>query len=817
MSSSSLNRVDVALILLLCLLFGVAGGFLLNELNFSTDSIRYVIWGTSLSQGSGLIDQTVPLPTAFAPNAPLYAFVLAPILFFFPHSLLAAKIFTLCVGIGTVAIYFVWLRRQFNRSWAGIGTLFLAANSFFLVLSTSALSEIPFIAALLVVLLLIARADDARSGPKIDWTLIAIVALLPLLREIGLALVAAVLVYFLHIGRRREFAILLVVSALVLALWYLRNTLFISESLRPDEASKIPILFSNYVTPPGTALLHEYVTRLWLNIKGYALEIGGLAFYPFPAFLLVEPTEMLLEIIRSIGETKHVVLLLAFGASLHGIFLDSKSSAISIVYVLYLIFSVLILSFYPVYDPRFLLPILPVVIYFILLSIRWWWTELVDSRLWIPQLAAGFLSIALLFPNLLNAVEIIRTNRAYLSDPVQFADQTRKVKPTADYFAQPWHLLGRWIEDHLPEETILAAPAKDISLFVGNRRVLELSRAIPTPHFERMIRDNRVQYVITRTLWDDFETYEFQMRESTRLRFEVVTELAGLRVHRVHRRYGDSEYQASHDAKSASTESAVGLLRRGRRGLLELNDFEMVGALQLAAQMEPRQVEIRFQLLVAYCAIGDANNAVRAYETLYSTPGADPYLTLAPAFLNAMQRLRGAAEAERAEDRYRLATDVARFYGDMGLPRQAIRVLELILDADSSDFEAHLWLWYYTRQAGDTLRATSHLNRLTAIDNDASIVRSIAEMHRLEQMVKQSRTPSEQSQLRLSIARIYTQLELWEDAIDFVERALDDDPDRVESWTLARDLFRTKGATIAERHAAETLRRLNSANPSKLN
>jgi len=809
MSMTSLSRRDVVPILVICLLFGVAGALLLNEMSFSTDSIRYIIWGTSLSQGNGLVDYTVPVPTAFAPNAPLYAFMLAPLLLLFPYSMLAAKIFTLCIGIGALALFFVWLRGHIGLSLTIAGTLFLGANSFFLILSTSALSEIPFIAAVLAVFLLIERTDAERAGSRYDWMLIGIVSLIALLREIGIALVAACLIYYLFRSRRKQFLILLVAAAAFLVLWYLRNTVFVSESLRPDEASKIPILFTNYVTSPGTPLLHEYVTRLWLNVKGYLLNIGGLAFYPFPAFLLVQPSEMLGEVIRSITATKFVVLFIAGSLCVHGIVVDTKSSAASLVRILFLLFSTLILLLYPVYDPRFLLPILPVVLYYALLSIRWWWSELVETDSLIPRLAALLFSGIIILPNALSAIEIIGTNREYLRDPSEFAARVRTLKPIPDYYTQPWHLLGKWINERLPEKTILAAPAKDISIFVNDRPVLELSRAIPTPHFERMLRDNRVEYLIARVLWDTYETYEFQMSESSRFWFEPVIEIAGLRMYRVHSQILDPDSRRDVQAKSASTETAVGLLRRGRHGLLNLNDLEMVGALQLASQMEPRQVEIRFQLLVAYCAIGDAQNAIQTYQILYSTPNADPYLTLAPAFLNAMQSLRVAAETENAEERFHLALRAARIYGDMGLPNQAIRVLEYILEADSSYFDAHLWAWYYSRQTGDTLRSASHLERLQKIDNEAPILAALIGIHRSDQMLGKARSSAEQVESRLSLAHLYTQLELIEDALDQVEYALHDEPGNIRAWRLLRLLFAEKDAKVALEFAESMLRRLD--------
>ena len=79
--------------------FLVCGLLRLNDLSLYTpDSIRYVIWGNSLSHGNGFADDTEPDVQRFVEHAPLYPVLIAPVEFFFPRSLVAVKVVTICWG-----------------------------------------------------------------------------------------------------------------------------------------------------------------------------------------------------------------------------------------------------------------------------------------------------------------------------------------------------------------------------------------------------------------------------------------------------------------------------------------------------------------------------------------------------------------------------------------------------------------------------------------------------------------------------------------------------------------------------------------------
>lgn len=71
-------------IFLICSLFLLIGIMRINDLTLYTpDSVRYLIWGNSIAQEQGFVDNTLPDPDKYVVHAPLIAVVIAPVELFF--------------------------------------------------------------------------------------------------------------------------------------------------------------------------------------------------------------------------------------------------------------------------------------------------------------------------------------------------------------------------------------------------------------------------------------------------------------------------------------------------------------------------------------------------------------------------------------------------------------------------------------------------------------------------------------------------------------------------------------------------------------
>ena len=192
--------------------FAAIGYLRLYDTSLFTDSTRYVIWGTSFSHARGFVDDTQPDPERYVVNAPLYSVVLSPVLLVFPYSLFAAKAWTLAIGVGALMMFYLWLFRRLGKRAALVGTLILAANPMMLVLATEAMSEMAFVLLAILTVVFFETTDTSKpsfSGNHLS--LLLTLSLLPLLREVSVALVGAYLVVLLF-QKQYKFALWLVIG-----------------------------------------------------------------------------------------------------------------------------------------------------------------------------------------------------------------------------------------------------------------------------------------------------------------------------------------------------------------------------------------------------------------------------------------------------------------------------------------------------------------------------------------------------------------------------------------------------------------------------
>ena len=791
------RRWEIVGIGLIALCFALGGLMRLNDLSLYTDSTRYLLWANSLADGNGFLDTSSPEPTRFVMNAPLYPVLLVPSQVLFPLSLDAAKTWTLLWGAAAVVLFFFWLRRSFRAGPSLCAAAFLALHPLFFVVSTEVLSEAPFMALLLIVLLTIDPLFSSKMNTR--WSLVAalLLILLPIFREVGFAFALGAAVVLAHTGRIRKAAVLVAGAVLLVVAWNLRNALLVPEIQSGQEAN-LQFLFGHFVTPRGESLISEFVSRLWLNAQGYFGTISGSLFHPFPSSLVHAPSSLYATLEGTLAAGKTVVLFAALGLTLHGILLDIEKPGSGLFRPLSVLLFLLIVLVYPVHELRFVLPVLPILLFFILRSL----TTLGERLFNAPRArqAAGIgLAALVIFPNAVGISELLETNARYAKDPEVFAREVFDSGDPSPFYTRPWGVMGSWITNNIAPGTVIASPAKEIAPFVQGDAVLELSRSIPGPLFERSLRDNAVDCLLATTVWADFRSYEFAMAESRRFWFEPLKSSGTLTLYRVHRRHFSTvatPAEAEHDTASYT---APALLRRGRRHLMGLEYIQAIGTLNEAARLAPTQAEITAQQILASSLVGNIETSRGLFEQLFTMPQSTPHVALALAHLSLAEQLKIASEATNADERSSLAIGAGRGYWDLGYSTLALRVMQNVHRLDSTSFDAALWACHYARQTGDTLLSRRYLGMLKDIDITAAIIADLESVDMAGLELTRARSDAQRVRLLARLGAIYEKLELNEESLDDLEKAqwISPGDDDVRS-SIARILKR-KGALPALR------------------
>lgn len=782
-----LSRRETRVAALIGVSFFLVGLLRMNDLSLYTDSTRYLIFGNSLAELKGYVDETRPVPSDFVLNAPLYPLLLAPVEIFFPMSVEASKIWTLLWASFGLGLFFCWLQTRFSL-WASLATTsILALNSLFLVTSTEILSEAPFFVFLVAIFWASDLYFSDRKTEASRWIFIGALAVLPLLREVGVAFVLAGLVALFRKKAGKDFVILLISSAFFTLAWAIRNTL--AASAEPGEATNTQFLFQHFATSPDSSIVTEFATRIWLYVKGYGLNVAGSIFFPFPESLIVNPGALYVGLVPVLKSLSIPILLIAATLVIQGVRTDMRTGHAAFLRFVGAALYFAIIMAYPVFDVRFLAPLLPVVLYYSLLALRGVASHISSTAL--RRAGAIVLVSVIVIPNLVANIELLRTNLRYRANPAgSYVSSNGAV-----HFGQPWGLMGAWIRTNLPDSIVLASPAKELVPFIGNRKLLETSRTLPTPIVERFLRDHDARYLLTTTLWDDLETFEITMAESRRFWFKQAHSVGHLKLYEIHSALKETPPRS--ETVVDDTSGTRGLLLRGRHHLQKLHYAEAIADLNKAVYAAPFRPEPVFELMSAVSVVGDSSSAMALFERLFTLPQSTAYTQLARAMIVTMETLLR-AQQQSSLQRSHTAFEGGLAYWQLGYTGPALAVMRNIAQSDSLHFVSALWGAYFARQLGDTVESNEFLKRLNKIDKNAAIVADWNSLRSLEERIKRTGDAVGKAELHMQIAQIYSKIELYEEALDALERAERAAPEKLIDILLARaEIYEKKQVTLA--------------------
>jgi tetratricopeptide (TPR) repeat protein len=769
-------------------LFFAAGFLRLNDISLYTpDSTLYVIWGNSVAHGNGFVDNTKPDPDRYIINAPLYALLIAPVEIFFPFSLVAVKIYTLLWGCAGLVLFYFWMFRLLGKHAALGGIILLALNPMTIVFFTEALSEAPFLVMLLSVLLVMEkifpRAIDLPTGKKATRTQLAVfflsIATIALLREIGAAIAAGSVLY-LFLKRKPKYALIeLGLAVLCFAGWYIRNNIIVGVP-PGGRGGNLKLITQHFVTDSSASLTREFFLRAIGNFKTYFSQLGGTLFYSLfsnrQMNLIVNPSGLHLTLFDIFSSTHVIIIVVASFLMIVGIIDDVRKQTCAFFRILVVLGFLAVILIYPIYDIRFLTPLLVFMIYYA-----------VRGAAWIISMAGKKanrdvvlipLTIILMLPNASAIAEIVHTNMQFQHDPAGLA---RSAESLPVVYLWPWSTMGNWIQKHTEEDAIIACPIKELARVVGKRKVLELEPTIAEPVFEASLREFQATYILAAVRWGNFSTYEFVMHESDRYRFTPVFTASGLTLYKITSRLLNDLPPGQPYTLSTDTVSTTGLLRLAR-GHFRNNEYQIAaGMLKRAHDLSPEMEEPLYQLVVTYVMMHDSANAGTYYRKLLALPQTLSHSLLASQLFHAVE-LENEGHSSRFSQHASLAMlDASLAYWNNGYYRSAMNLMNETLTPNSDFFVGLLWGFHYNMQMGDTARAIKYLERLQQIDSTNIIVKAFRKVVMIGDSIKVCSVPRDRSRMHLEIGMLYRNIDLPIVDLDEAERSLKDNPGNVQA------------------------------------
>ncbi|MBT3345553.1 MAG: hypothetical protein HN712_06780 [Gemmatimonadetes bacterium] len=439
------------------------------KLSLSGDNGEFITLARSLASGQGLTYTHLPLPqvaTKFPPGFPL---LLAPAAALFETSSWAGygirdftvmKWIVVLIFTGSAACLFLLSRDLSNSGRATVTTLVAVSNPLIVSYGYQVMSEVPYIMWSLLSLWLLHRGL-ARTGWRENgwlWSGIAAMILAYYTRTIGICLIAAVVTHLaIHRDWRRMLAVGAVSVAAILP-WSIRNSqaggnaymqdLFLRNPYRPDEG---------YLDAVGMLL------RMKIHLVEYVSV--SLPETILPAFARAS------DVLSGLG---FVIVLLGIATIVQCV--RRRRHSLIVIYAAFFIGTLLI---WPWSGTRFILPLVPLLIFLAVDSIT-------EGILWIRGhiLACSARAVAAMALLLMLAVNVDALNRYARFSKVGYPREWRT------YFEA-----GLWLRTMTPSDVIVGCRKALLMHVVSGRRTTTFAFTKPQALLADL-RRQRVNYVV---------------------------------------------------------------------------------------------------------------------------------------------------------------------------------------------------------------------------------------------------------------------------------------------------------------------------------
>jgi len=406
------------------------------KLSTGGDDAVYLILGRALATGQGYADIALP----GSPPHTLYPFGLPLVLALVhlvagPASIIVAK--AVVVLFGLVAVFFAY--RVFERvlhERAPLAGALLVSLPVLYEHSHHVFTEVPFLCLSLAAVYLLLDSDKASAERIAAGFGCAVGALM--LRSAGIALALAVVGYLLASRRFLYAGLFTLLAGTFLIAWSVRNA---SVGAGPGYLDQF-LALNPYVKEVGRLGPADFAARVWFNLRSYALSIT-----PRTVVALFETGSF-----RAIAG----VILSGFGAA--GLLARARRPTVVECYAV--LGGVVVLTWPQVWaSPRFLLPMIPLVLLYVCLGL-----DRLTRRIRWPGAVTGLL-IVVVGLNLVvlsrQAVRAVQDNVAFLRGDrfSGYTDDWRRYFDCIDW-------LGR---NTAADAVVLARKPEYVYLFSGRR------------------------------------------------------------------------------------------------------------------------------------------------------------------------------------------------------------------------------------------------------------------------------------------------------------------------------------------------------------
>lgn len=437
------------------ILLGICGILYALSINayfvgFFNDDAFYLIGARALTHGH-YVELNQPGYPPLVNYWPGYSMLLMPITAVFKNSNLPHQIFSILLCLGALIFLSLATKKELTP-FSRISFLVLAGISPLVIsLSGTILSDIPYFTLTCLIMWWIQKIWNKGSISK--WFLLAFsIGFLVLIRPVGITMAMAVGLILLIEKRWRLGVMCLLVPAFFGGLFYLRNYLLMGIGTHYLSEMSGPYF--------GQMGLTKLVGSWWINLKYYLYHLFVHNFFRWPNV----PGRGILVFLTVILGVTSVIL---------GI-IQARQKRLAQILIIYLIFYGLIHLSWPKQSGRYLLPLVPIVLYFFIEGLA-----RLDGIFGAKKILLGGVVLVSLMLNIFPIANIVR---ASMFKP------NKKNSPPLETI--------NWVLKNTQKDDIFAVELDGAFYLHTGRPTIHLRKIFDSPLFHQWLKANGVKYVL---------------------------------------------------------------------------------------------------------------------------------------------------------------------------------------------------------------------------------------------------------------------------------------------------------------------------------
>lgn len=402
------------------------------------DSGHYYLLAQSLSQGSGYTFIGGPHPQADIAYPFMYPVFLIPFVIFAPGNFIAIKLLTILLTLACAVLVYVYMKRFYGDTAAGIGAIGFAFNPFVAFQSRTIGSDIPFILFVLWLMYLIPLYAQEKKilSKNLVWCA-CLFFLAFYTRIIGFTILIAAACFFTARRQYKKGFVLCAVFSALMSIWVLRYMII-----------GLPMQYFNEGIS-GLSGAGAFFSRGFYNLAAtVGKEMPDLFFWGL--FNSIDPFDPIFIGKLLLGVAIAITVLAGFIKTI-------RRKGLGFAEWFCLVYFAVGNVFWKYHGSRYLLPLLPMFIYYAFVALR----DIAGRRI-----AAGVLGMCLILSIAGGVREIIRERARHFSpEERSFVLAADWLKRSVDRQSIVLSREARWLFVYAPGlRGAVMLPVKDVAI-----------------------------------------------------------------------------------------------------------------------------------------------------------------------------------------------------------------------------------------------------------------------------------------------------------------------------------------------------------------